>query len=129
MFRGRAAVLLVEGLPGQPWEIYDTCPYENLASPGRVHLDPFGYLHLCQGIIMGNLFERPLQEIVSQYKPEENPIVAALLAGGPAELLRRHQLQPADRYVDACHLCYTARAQLRSHYPEILAPPQMYGIP
>ena len=128
MFRGRAAVKLVEGLPGQPWEMFDTCPYENLASPSRVHLDPFGYLHLCQGISMGNLFERPLTDIVANYDPATHPIVAELLAGGPAELVRRHGLEPDPRYVDACHLCYTARSQLRSKYPDILAPDQMYGV-
>ncbi|HEY53955.1 MAG TPA: radical SAM protein [Caldilineae bacterium] len=128
MFRGRAAVKLVEGLPGQPWELFDACPYENLASPSRVHLDPFGYLHLCQGLCLGNLFERPLKDIVAGYDPTTHPIVAELLAGGPAELVRRHGLTPDPRYVDACHLCYTARAQLRSKFPDILAPNQMYGL-
>jgi len=128
MFRGRAAVELVEGLPGQPWELFDTCPYENLASPSRVHLDPFGYLHLCQGIVMGNLFEKPLKEIVAEYQPEQHPVVSELLAGGPAELVRGHNLDSVPRYVDACHLCYTARTQLRSQFPHILTPDQMYGV-
>ena len=128
MFRGRAAVELVEGLPGQPWELFDTCPYENLASPSRVHLDPFGYLHLCQGIVMGNLFEKPLKDIIAEYQPEQHPVVSELLAGGPAELVRGHNLDSAPRYVDACHLCYTARTQLRSQFPQILTPDQMYGV-
>ena len=128
MFRGRAAVELVQGLPGQPWELFDTCPYENLSNPSRVHLDPFGYLHLCQGVVMGNMFEKPLKEVIAEYQPEQHPVVSELLAGGPAELVRRHNLDPAPRYVDACHLCYTARTQLRSHFPNILTPDQMYGV-
>lgn len=128
MFRGRAAVKLVEDLPGQPWDLFDECPYESLASPSRVHLDPFGNLHLCQGLVMGNLFERPLQDIVASYDPESHAVVAELLAGGPAELVRRYQLPHQDRYVDACHLCYTARVELRAQFPEVLAPDQMYGV-
>ncbi len=128
MFRGRAAVQLTAGLPRQPWETFSNCPYENLMDPGRVHLDPFGYLHLCQGIVIGNLFERPLNQILTDFDPNTYPIVGELLAGGPAQLVRQHNLNPAEGSVDACHLCYTAREQLRSKFPEILAPDQMYGV-
>lgn len=128
MFRGRAAVQLTAGLPRQAWQTFTRCPYENLADPGRVHLDPFGYLHLCQGLTIGNLFARPLFQILAEFDPPTYPIVAALLAGGPAQLVRQYSLEPEDGYVDACHLCYTARERLRDELPEILAPNQMYGV-
>lgn len=128
MYRGRAASKLVEGLVRRPWEAFTTCPYENLVEPGRLHLDPFGNLHLCQGLVIGNLWQQPLKTLLDEYDPGENPVVASLLAGGPAALVTDYHLQPEAGYVDACHLCYQARVQLRPRLSEYLAPDQMYGI-
>lgn len=128
MFRGRAAEKLVDGLPRQSWSSLTNCPYENLADPGRVHLDPFGNLHLCQGLVMGNLFERSLKEILADYEPHSHPIAGPLLKGGPATLVEEYSLAHEDGYVDACHLCYTARQALRSRFPAELGPDQMYGV-
>ena len=50
-----------------PWEQFTSCPYEELRAPERVHVDAFGYVHLCQGITMGNLFKETLKEIVETY--------------------------------------------------------------
>jgi len=127
MFRGRAAVKLVEGVARRPWREFTACPHETLADPRRVHVDCYGNLHLCQGLVMGNLFERPLVEVVAAYDPQTHPVVAPLLAGGPAVLVERYGLPHDETYVDACHLCYTARAALRDRWPGILGPAQMYG--
>ena len=128
MYRGRAAVALTEGLPRQPWDSFTSCPYEALVDPSRIHLDPFGNLHLCQGVVMGNVWQRPLAQIIAEYNPQTHPIVGPLLAGGPAELVNRYNLVHEDGYVDACHLCYSAREELRVYFPQILAPDQMYGV-
>lgn len=128
MYRGRAAVKLTDGLPRRPWKSFTSCPYENLIDPGRVHLDPFGNLHLCQGIVMGNVWQRPLTEILENFDPYTHPIVGPLLAGGPARLVQQYDLAHERGYVDACHLCYTARAALRERFPAQLAPDQMYGV-
>ena len=127
MFQGRAAVKLVEGVSREPWDTFTRCPYERLDEPGRVHVDCYGYLHLCQGLIMGNLFERPLVDIVRSYNPQVHPVVGPLLEGGPAALVERYGLPHEATYVDACHLCYTARGMLRGRFPEPLGPGQMYG--
>ncbi len=127
-YRGRAAARLVEGVRLQPWDGYDECPYEDLRDPGRVHLDPLGYVHICQGISLGNIYQSSIREICAEYDPEAHPITGALLAGGPAELVKRYQLPHEDGYADACHLCYSTRTALRSRYPEALLPDQMYGI-
>jgi MoaA/NifB/PqqE/SkfB family radical SAM enzyme len=127
MFRGRAAVCLATDAPCQPWQTFTACPYENLADPSRVHVDPFGYVHLCQGIVMGNLFEWPLVDLVAAYAPQQHPIAGPLLQGGPAALVARYALPHDAQYVDACHLCYTARLRLRPRFPELLAPGQVYG--
>lgn len=127
LFRGRAAELLASRVPAKPWREFTTCPWENLRHPERVHVDPFGHLHICQGISMGNLLERPLTEIVADFRPDEHPIVGPLLDGGPAEIVCRYDLAHEEGYADHCHLCYESRRALRSRFPEVLTPGQMYG--
>lgn len=127
MFKGRAAVKLIEGVARRPWREFDECPYETFDDPGRVHVDHLGYLHICQGVTMGSLFERPLTEIVAAYNPQADPVIGPLLAGGPAALVEQYDLPHEEAYVDACHLCYEARVMLRERFPEILGPGQVYG--
>lgn len=129
MFRGRAAVNLIGLVDHRPWQGFTTCPYEDLRDPGRVHVDPLGFLHACQGIVIGNLFETPLADILNTYDPDAHPIVGPLLAGGPAELARRYDILPEPAYADACHLCYDTRLKLRERFPTLLQPVQMYGPP
>lgn len=128
LFRGRAAELLAPRVEGNQWQKFTACPWEDLRHPGRVHVDPFGYLHICQGIAIGNVLERPLTEIMAGYDPDEHPIVGPLLAGGPAEIVCRYDLPHHDRYADHCHLCYESRRALRRRFPDVLAPDQMYGL-
>ena len=127
MYRGRAAVELVKNAPLKTWIEFTECPYEDLREPGRVHLDPLGNLQICQGINIGNLFERPLKDICAAYDPDQHPITGPLLSGGPAELVRKYELPLKGRYADACHLCYNARLVLRERFAEQLAPDQVYG--
>ncbi|MGD2143647.1 MAG: radical SAM protein [Anaerolineae bacterium] len=127
-YRGRAVEKLASQATLRPWEIFDECPYENLRQPGRVHVDPLGHIHVCQGISLGNLFRSPLTEICEVYDPEAHPVTGPLLAGGPAELARRYGATPHGRYADACHLCYETRLALRQRFPQILAPDQVYGV-
>jgi hypothetical protein len=128
MYRGRAAEALVSDLPRHGRESFSECPYENLADPGRIHLDPLGNLHLCQGITIGNLFERPLKEILENYNAKDHPIAGPIIDGGPAKLVSQYDLDPKPGYVDACHLCYSARLALRERFPAELGPDQMYGV-
>ena len=128
MYRGRAAVNLTPKAEKHPWEQFAECPYENLVEPGRIHLDPLGHLHICQGISLGSMFETPLSEICAQYDPESHPIIGPLLKEGPVGLVKRYTLEHEEKYADACHLCYAARLALREKFPEILTPDQMYGV-
>jgi len=129
-YRGRAARELVDQCTNkQPWTTFNTCPYENLREPSRVHVDPLGYIHICQGITAGNCLERPLADLCANYQPTIHPILDPLLRGGPAELFRTYGLPVDGEFADACHLCDSARRQLRDRFPEALAPDQMYGIP
>ncbi len=128
MFRGRAAERLTEGLPTQPWDSFTECPHEKLDRPGRVHVDPYGNVHLCQGLSMGNLWETPLSKLVKEYTADDHPIVRPLLEGGPARLAREYNVPHAEGYVDACHFCYRMRQALIDRFPQYLAPKQVYGL-
>jgi MoaA/NifB/PqqE/SkfB family radical SAM enzyme len=128
MYRGRAAEKLVSKATFHPWKSFDQCPHEDLREPGRIHLDPLGNLHICQGIVIGNLFEKPLKQICDEYDAETHPICGALLEGGPAALASEHNVPPALHYADACHMCYEVRQTLRARFPETLCPDQMYGV-
>jgi len=128
MYRGRAAEKLVQNAPMRSWEGFDACPHEDLREPGRAHLDPLGNVHICQGIVLGNLREASLAEICANYDPERHPVCGPLLAGGPAALVREYDLPHQESYADACHLCYSARQALRLQLPWILTPDQMYGV-
>jgi hypothetical protein len=125
-YRGRAAEELTTDAELHSWKRFTSCPHEELRKPTRVHVDSLGYVHICQGIAMGNLFKAPLKQIVEEYEPEKHPIIGPLLEGGPAALIEPELM--AGEYADACHLCFSVRKALRQRLPEILAPSQMYGI-
>jgi MoaA/NifB/PqqE/SkfB family radical SAM enzyme len=127
MYRGRAYVKLVPRAELFDWRGFTACPHEDLRDPGRVHLDAFGHLHLCQGVVIGNIFEKPLKPICDEYDPEAHPIIGPLLERGPVALIERYGLDHRDQYADACHLCYEMRLSLRSRFPAALAPDQVYG--
>jgi organic radical activating enzyme len=127
LYRGRAADKLAARAEKHAWNEFTDCTQEDLREPGRVHVDPMGNLHICQGISIGNMFTTPLREICAKYDADTHPIAGALLAGGPAELIKRYSLPYKSKYADSCNLCYDARLALRSRFPEILVPDQMYG--
>ena len=127
VFRGRAADKLTDGLPRRQWRELCECPYEELESPSRVHVDSYGHVHICQGISMGNMWETPLPELVRDYDPQGHPVCGPLIRGGPAALARALGVAPEEGYVDECHLCYTVRRAALDRFPDYLAPRQVYG--
>jgi hypothetical protein len=128
MFRGRAVEKLARRAAKKPWKSFTECPHEKLREPDRLHLDPLGNVHICQGIMAGNVFRKPLSRLCEAYDPDSHPIIGPLLDGGPAELVRHYELRHEAGYADACHLCYEARARLRKRFPQTLGPNQMYGV-
>lgn len=127
MFRGRAVEKLVEGIPRTSWTEFVECRHEDLKNPSRVHIDPFGFIHLCQGLTLGNYKEEPLSKLIKSYDPDSHPVCGPLIEGGPAALVKKYNVPHEDGYVDECHLCYCARLALRKRFPKYLAPGQMYG--
>jgi hypothetical protein len=128
MFRGRAAEKLAADLPTRPAGELVTCPHEDLAAPGRVHVDCYGHVHLCQGLSIGNFHEVPLSQLVAGYDPQAHPIAGPLLAGGPAQLARQYGIPHEQAYVDECHFCYQVRLALIGRFAHYLAPRQVYGL-
>ena len=129
IYRGRAASALAGQAEKHAWDTFTECDGENLREPGRLHLDPFGELHICQGISIGNILRTPLKQLCASYDPDTHPVVGPLLEGGPARLVGRYGLAHEGEYADACHLCYEARRALRDRLPQTLTPDSMYGSP
>ncbi len=127
-FRGRAVEKLISGLPQKDWESFTSCPYEELKNPKRVHIDSFGNVHLCQGLIIGNFMKTSLTDIISSFNPDQHPVVRAIVNDGPAGVVKRFGLEHEKGYVDECHICYQARLALISRFPEYLGPRQVYGL-
>lgn len=128
LFKGRAVERLITGLPLQPWREWIECPYEDLQAPERIHVDPLGFVHLCQGVTMGNCWDLPLSTLVANYDAVAHPICGPLFKGGPAFLACKYLEKPAGDYVDACHCCYVTRRTLLDRFPSYLAPKQVYGL-
>lgn len=128
MFRGRAIETLIEGLPQRSWKEMNKCPYEDLEGLGRVHVDPFGNVHICQGLSLGNMWQTPLSDLIKNYDANTHPICGSLIRGGPAQLIKEYGVEHEDKYVDECHLCYHARIKLLNKFPQCLAPKQVYGL-
>nr|WP_321352776.1 radical SAM protein [uncultured Methanoregula sp.] len=127
MFRGRAAARLSRYAEAKDWQQFTTCPYEDLQNPYRLHVDAYGNLQICQGICMGNIGKKPLDELVRNYDPSAHPVCGPLLEGGPAQLARvLGYTPPPGGVADACHLCYLARKSCRGKMPGILEPRQVY---
>ena len=128
MLRGRAVEKLAKNLPVRPWNELCECPYEDLESPSRVHIDPYGNVQVCQGISMGNMWTTPLSRLVSRYRSDTHPILGPLVRGGPAELAKECGVTPRTGYVDECHFCYSIRKAVIDRFPDTLAPKQVYGL-
>jgi hypothetical protein len=92
MYRGRAAEKLAGQAASLPAGLFNECPYEDLVNPGRVHLDAFGNVHICQGLIMGNMWETALTEILTGYRAPDHPVCGPLAEGGPLQLAEAYGL-------------------------------------
>lgn len=106
----------------QPWHSFTTCPYRNLEDPEYLTIDPAGYVQLCEGVAIGNLFQKPLRAIWDAYIPALHPVAGVLLRGGPAALVAYYALEVDDLYEDACDLCREARRQLQDLLPQMIIP-------
>jgi len=94
------------------------------------HFDPYGNLQTNCGIVLGNARRTPPAELLTQANLDANPIVQVVCKAGPVGLLRmaiERGLEPRDGYVAKCELCYHARLHLRSCFPDVLCPDEVYA--
>jgi hypothetical protein len=123
---------LLEGLPTKPYHEFTKCPAEDLRNPGRVHVDCYGNIHLCQGLCMGNLWATPLAEMVKGYDPDAHPIAGPMLRGGPALLAEEYGvtlipkrlfskvLAARDCTIDGIHLSQTGQYRMAATISDLL---------
>jgi organic radical activating enzyme len=128
LLKGRAVENLIEGLPKRGFDEFKECSEEELRDPTRVHIDSYGYVHLCQGLVLGNMWETPLSVLVDTYDAEIHPICGPILTGGPVLLAKKYNVKHDKKYISACHFCYKVRQALLDRFPQYLAPRQIYGL-
>ena len=127
-YQGRASETLVSGMPLSKWDTFTRCPFNDLSSPDQVYIDAYGNVQICPGINIGNAWKTSLAELLSAYRVADHPIYGPISQGGPALLSEEFGFVHGVGYVDACHLCYTIRQQVRTRYEVYLGPPQVYGL-
>ncbi len=134
-FTGRAAERLAGLLASRPVEAFRgaNCRAGFLGAKG-VHIDPHGnvFSGTCNGIILGNLGQTPLEEIWKAFHPGQIELVRILCERGPHGLREKaaslgYQELPA--YADKCHLCTHIRQFLfETHVePAVIGPADCYA--
>lgn len=110
-FAGRAADHLGDLFASQPAEAFSdaNCLGSFLGAKG-VHIDPHGnvFSGTCSGITLGDVNDKPLEEIWRQFDPLADTLVGTLCRKGPCGLLEKAESLGYRRlaaYADKCHLC------------------------
>ena len=95
----------------------------------ELHIDPYGNIQTCCGIILGNAKETPLPELMASGFLGRSPIIDAVYHEGPAGLLKLAETLGyvrKDGYPQKCGLCWEVRQYLRPHFPDVLGPDEVY---
>ena len=95
----------------------------------EVHIDPYGNVQTCCGIIIGNAHETSLPDLMGNGF-NSNELVNVVREEGPFGLLKlavELGFQPRDGYPQKCNLCWEVRKFLRPHFPGVLGPDEIYG--
>jgi len=104
--------------------------FGSLNKPKGFLIDNFGYIQICDGISIGNIYKKSLQEILNDYSSEKNPIINLLWEYGPlglAKYLKNLDLDMNKKiFVNNCHLCYNMRKLIQENFTEILFPKIFY---
>ena len=96
----------------------------------EIHIDPYGNIQTCCGIIVGNARERPLKDWMEAGFHRGHPLIEAVYQEGPYALLRAAQERgfvAREGYPQKCGLCWEVRKFLRPFYPEVFGPAEIYS--
>jgi MoaA/NifB/PqqE/SkfB family radical SAM enzyme len=114
-FTGRAAGRLAQRLADKELEQISTenCKKAFLNSKS-IHIDPFGNVFngVCSGIIIGNINEKPLDELWQTFNPANEEFLNVLFNNGPVGLLEKatkSEYKKRRLYANKCHLCTDVR--------------------
>ncbi|MBU7003922.1 MAG: radical SAM protein [Theionarchaea archaeon] len=140
---GRAGAELSRYLPDRPIE---ELRYDGLWHPAditdgtcisefdpnemwEIHIDPYGNVQTCCGILVGNARQSSLEEMMGSGFAG-NEIVRIVRERGPFGLLDLATglgYEARKGYPQKCNLCWEVRKYLRPHFPDILGPDEIYG--
>jgi hypothetical protein len=98
----------------------------------EIHVDPYGNVQTCCGIVAGNVHRTPLPELVARGFHQDNDLVRRVYERGPFGLLElavARGYQPRKGYAQRCHLCWEVRKFLRPRYPDTFGPAEVYEPP
>ena len=114
-FTGRAAGRLAQALANKEAEQIsaENCRYAFLNSKS-IHIDPFGNVFngVCSGIIIGNIDEKPLDELWQTFNPANEEFLNVLFNNGPVSFLEKATKSGYKKrryYTNKCHLCTDLR--------------------
>ncbi len=145
MLVGRAGGELARFMPHRPIEDlrYDKLWHEDPSSDEscrsefdpnemwEIHIDPYGNIQTCCGIILADAHETPLPDLMKTGFGN-NEIARIVQEEGPFGLLRlavKLGYDPRDGYPQKCNLCWEVRRYLRPYFPGILGPNEIYDGP
>ena len=103
----------------------------NGESMWEIHIDPYGNIQTCCGIILGNAHDKPLLEWMQQGFDTENELIQIVKQEGPFGLLKlaiERGYKPKEGYPQKCNLCWEVRKFLRRFFPETFGPAEIYNI-
>ncbi len=95
----------------------------------EIHIDPYGNIQTCCGVIIGDARKKPVIQWVDQGFHTDNDLVRMAYERGPyayLELAIRHGYQARQEYPQKCNLCWEVRKFLRPHFPETFGPAEIY---
>ena len=134
-FTGRAADELASKVADKTVDqiVKSDCAGSFLSAKG-VHIDPYGnvFSGLCSGIIVGNVNEKPLDEIWKDFDPERNEFFNVVFSKSPTGLLNKaieNGYNTKEAYAGKCHLCTEIRSFFfdKGLMDSIIGPFDCYG--
>ncbi|MBI2193710.1 MAG: radical SAM protein [Planctomycetes bacterium] len=96
----------------------------------EIHIDPYGNIQTCCGIVLGNARETPLPALMATEFWGRSEIVRRVSERGPYGLLdlaTERGYRARAGYPQKCHLCWEVRKFLRPSYPAVFGPAEVYG--
>lgn len=96
----------------------------------EIHIDPYGNIQTCCGIIIGDAHEKPLTQWMEEGFHTHNPLVRMVHERGPYALLElavEYGYRPREEYPQKCGFCWEVRKFLHPYFPKTFGPAEIYN--